>query len=175
MFGGCAMLTQSIRWPDHQGNPHIRESRISAPVRPRMQAAGLQCLKLQIAVAFPDPQTRAFRGTQVSRKTRSPNNLYNHSTILAFLLYFHRFSVNLQELNVSLTFILKTWSLFSLRSSKLARTSEEDGKLKGSRNGHIDNETAIALRQAAQPPKLLSLLLLFVLSLWEAPFCQQVA
>ena len=43
-----------------------------APVRPRMQAAGLQCLKLQIAVAFPDPQTRAFPGTELSRKTRSP-------------------------------------------------------------------------------------------------------
>ena len=42
-----------------------------APVGPRMQAAGLQCLKLQIAVAFPDPQTRAFPGAQFSRKTRS--------------------------------------------------------------------------------------------------------
>ena len=58
----------------HQGNQHIRESRIVAPVGPRMQAAGLQCLKLQIAVAFPDPQTRAFPGTELSRKTRSPNN-----------------------------------------------------------------------------------------------------
>ena len=45
-----------------------------APVRPRMQAAGLQCLKLEIAVAFPDPQTHAFPGMQVSRKTRSPKS-----------------------------------------------------------------------------------------------------
>ena len=33
-----------VRWPDHQENPHIRESRMLAPVRPGMQAAGLQCL-----------------------------------------------------------------------------------------------------------------------------------
>ena len=45
-----------------------------APVRPRMQAAGLQCLKLHIAVASPDPQTRASPVTQVSRKSRSPKN-----------------------------------------------------------------------------------------------------
>ena len=32
----------------HQGNPHIGQSRMLAPVRPRMQAAGLQRLKLQI-------------------------------------------------------------------------------------------------------------------------------
>ena len=44
----------------NHGNPHIRESRTLAPVRPRMQAAGLQYLKLQIAVASPDPQTRDF-------------------------------------------------------------------------------------------------------------------
>ena len=57
------------RWPDHQGNPHIRESFILASVGPRMQAAVLQCLKLRIAVAFPDLQTRAFPGTELSRKT----------------------------------------------------------------------------------------------------------
>ena len=34
-----------IRRPDHQGNPHIRESRIWAQVRSRMQTAGLQCPK----------------------------------------------------------------------------------------------------------------------------------
>ena len=50
----------------------IRDGRILAPVRPRMQAAGLQCLKLQIAVASPDPQTRAFPGTELSQKIRSP-------------------------------------------------------------------------------------------------------
>ena len=61
------------------GNPHVRENRILAPVRPRMQAAGLQCLKLQIAVAFPDPQARAFPGTELSRKTRSPK-LYKSYT-----------------------------------------------------------------------------------------------
>ena len=38
-----------------------------------MRAAGLLCRKLQIAVASPDPLTRAFPGTQVSRKIRSPN------------------------------------------------------------------------------------------------------
>ena len=54
-------------------NPHIKESRILASVRPRMQAAGWQCLKLQIAVASPDPQTRTFPGTELSRKIRSPN------------------------------------------------------------------------------------------------------
>ena len=40
-----------FRWPRHHGNQRIRESRRSAPARPRMQAAGLQCLKLQIAIA----------------------------------------------------------------------------------------------------------------------------
>ena len=57
----------------------IRESRILAPVRPMMQAAGLQCLKLQIAVAFPDPQTCAFPGTELSRKTRSPKSGVKHA------------------------------------------------------------------------------------------------
>ena len=52
---------------------HIREGRILVPVRPRMQAAGLQCAKLQIAAAFPDPQTRAFPGTEFSWRTWSPN------------------------------------------------------------------------------------------------------
>ena len=60
-----------FRLSDHQGNLHIRESCLWAPERPRMQAAGLQCLKLQIAVASSDTQTRGFPGTQVSRKTRS--------------------------------------------------------------------------------------------------------
>ena len=49
-----------------------RESRILAPVRPGLQAAGLQCLKLQIGVASPETQTRAFPGTELSRKIRSP-------------------------------------------------------------------------------------------------------
>ena len=63
-FLGCRFLVcnllpllsvQLFRWPDHQGNPHRRESRISAPVRPGMQAAGLQCLELQIAAASSRP------------------------------------------------------------------------------------------------------------------------
>ena len=55
----------------YQGKPHIRESRILAPVGPRMQAAGLQYRELQIAAASPDPQTRSCPGTQGSRKARS--------------------------------------------------------------------------------------------------------
>ena len=54
-------------------NPHIGESRILAPEGPGMQAAASQCLVLQIAAASPDPQTRAFPGTHVSRKTRLPD------------------------------------------------------------------------------------------------------
>ena len=65
-----AALSQTTR---SSGESHIRESSILAPVRSRMQAAGLQCLKFQIAAASPDPQTRTFPGTQVSRKIRSPN------------------------------------------------------------------------------------------------------
>ena len=38
-------------------------------VRPRVQPADLQCLKLQIAVAFPNPQNRALPGTELSQKT----------------------------------------------------------------------------------------------------------
>ena len=53
-----------------RGNPHIRESCILAPVRPRMQAADLRCLMLQIAVAFPKPQARAFPGTKFSRSPK---------------------------------------------------------------------------------------------------------
>ena len=45
--------------PDQQGNAHIRERRNLAPGGPRMQAAGLQCIILQIAVAFRNPQIRA--------------------------------------------------------------------------------------------------------------------
>ena len=66
---------------DKSDDQIIREIRIPggkhvlAPVRPRLQAAGLQCLKLQVAVAFPDPQARAFPGTELSWKIRSPNFL----------------------------------------------------------------------------------------------------
>ena len=45
-----------------------------APVRPMMQAAGLQCLKLRIAVAYPNSQNCAFPGMEFSRKTRSPKD-----------------------------------------------------------------------------------------------------
>ena len=47
---------------------------MSAPVRPGMQAAVLECLRLQTAVAFPNPQNRASPGTEFSRKTRSPKS-----------------------------------------------------------------------------------------------------
>ena len=47
------------------------ESHILAPLGPRMQAAGLQCLELQIAAASPGPQARAFPGTELARKIRS--------------------------------------------------------------------------------------------------------
>ena len=59
-------IYRSSETPAHQGKPHI-----VPPVRPSMQAAGLQCLKLLIAAASPDPQTRALSGKQVSQKTRS--------------------------------------------------------------------------------------------------------
>ena len=62
-------MTRSAGKSAYQGKPHI-----SAPVRPRMQVAGLQCIKLQTAVASPDPQTRAFPGMQISWKTRSHNH-----------------------------------------------------------------------------------------------------
>ena len=71
----CVATCQKFRRPDHEGNPHIGESRMLAPARPRMQAAGLQRLKLQIAAASPDPQTRAFPGTELSRKTWEPKFL----------------------------------------------------------------------------------------------------
>ena len=49
---GCS----SERRPDHQGNPHIRDNKnMLASVRPRTQAACLQCLELRIAVAFSRP------------------------------------------------------------------------------------------------------------------------
>ena len=83
-----SVALKSVRSPYHQGNPHIREYRIFAPVRPRMQAAGLECLNLQIAAAFPDPQTRAFPGTEFTQKTRSrkygrvPHNVLSQGTVL---------------------------------------------------------------------------------------------
>ena len=66
--GSASQMTRSSGKSAYQGRPHN-----TATVRPRMQAAGLQCLKLQIADASPDPQTRAFPGTQFSRRARSPN------------------------------------------------------------------------------------------------------
>ena len=44
-----------VRWPDHQGNQHSRESCILAPGRPRMQAAGLQRLKAPCRGCFSRP------------------------------------------------------------------------------------------------------------------------
>ena len=38
-----------------------------------MQAAGLQGLMRQIAVAFPNPQSRAFPGTEFSENMVTPN------------------------------------------------------------------------------------------------------
>ena len=38
-------------------------------------APGLPCLTLQTAVAFSDPQTCAFPGTELSRKSRSPKTV----------------------------------------------------------------------------------------------------
>ena len=71
-------MTKSSGKPAYQG----RESRILAPARPRMQAAGLQCLELQIAAASPDPQISAFPGTsmELSRKTRSQNTVNPHTS-----------------------------------------------------------------------------------------------
>ena len=51
---------RSVRRPGRQGNSRIGEGRVLAPVRPGMQAAGLQSPKLHLAAAFPDPQTRAI-------------------------------------------------------------------------------------------------------------------
>ena len=50
-------------------------SRILAPVRPRMQAAGLQCLKV-----FLDPQTRALPGDTLYG--RVPNDALSWGTVL---------------------------------------------------------------------------------------------
>ena len=67
-----SLMTRSAGKSAYQG-----KLRMLAPVRPRMQAAGLQCLKLQslklqIVVASPDSQTRAVPGTELPQKTRSP-------------------------------------------------------------------------------------------------------
>ena len=46
-----------------------------------MQAAGLQCLQLQIAAASPDPQNRAFPGTEASQEVRgAPKSPYDDSS-----------------------------------------------------------------------------------------------
>ena len=65
----------------------IRISWILALARPRMQAAGLQCLKLQVAVASPGPQTRAFPGTELSWNIRSPNHQRRNSIIVCHVYY----------------------------------------------------------------------------------------
>ena len=67
MSTSFASAAPYFRRPYQKGNPHIRESCMLASVRPRTQAAGLQCLKLQTAVASPNPQTCAFPGTEFSR------------------------------------------------------------------------------------------------------------
>ena len=64
LWGTVTCLSWMFRWPDRQGNRHIRGSRILALVRPRMQAAGVQCPRPQIAAASPDPQTRTFPGVE---------------------------------------------------------------------------------------------------------------
>ena len=48
-----------------------------------MQAAGLQCLKLQIAVAFSDPQTRSFPAKfhPALRYGRVPNNVWSQGIV----------------------------------------------------------------------------------------------
>ena len=61
----CRRPARRGRFPEQDSDDQIiREICMLAPMRPRIQAAGLQCLKLQIAVTSPDPQTRAFPGTQ---------------------------------------------------------------------------------------------------------------
>ena len=53
----------------NRGNPHVRESRVLAPVRPRMQAAGLQCLKAPDCGCFSRPAN-----TRVSRYGAFPED-----------------------------------------------------------------------------------------------------
>ena len=70
------------------GKPTYQGRRILASIRPEMQAAGKQCLKLLIAVAFPDPQTAHYRifcsrGGQ-QRPPSSPQLAQGHSIFLAF-------------------------------------------------------------------------------------------
>ena len=59
---GCQMTRSA-------GNPHIRESRISAPVGPRMQAAGLQCL---LRLPFPTPKSAHFPVRRFPGKSGHP-------------------------------------------------------------------------------------------------------
>ena len=67
VVGVIVTRSHNIRYNyGRQGNPLTREGRMLAPVRPRLQAAGLQCLKLQIALAFPNPHNRSFPGTHGS-------------------------------------------------------------------------------------------------------------
>ena len=53
------------------GNPHVRESPILAPVRrPRMKAAGLQCL---LRLLFPTPKSAHFPVWSFHGKSDDPN------------------------------------------------------------------------------------------------------
>ena len=57
--------------PDHQGNLHLRESRILAPVRPRMQAAGFAVPKAPACGCFPSLSV-AHRGGAVRSANSAP-------------------------------------------------------------------------------------------------------
>ena len=68
--------TPPLRRRDHRGNPHARESRTLAPVRPGMQAAALQCLKAPDRGRLSRPSNpRVYRCGAFPGKTRSPESL----------------------------------------------------------------------------------------------------
>ena len=64
-----ACLSSLIGWPEHHGNSHIRESRMLAPARPRMQAAGLQSLTTPDRGCFSRPEN-----PRISRHEAFPKN-----------------------------------------------------------------------------------------------------
>ena len=74
--------------PDQQGSPHVREGRIIGP--PRMQAAGLQCLKLQIAVSFPREREREIDQRLGQKMTDPGESGRRHPALCAAVLHCRR-------------------------------------------------------------------------------------
>ena len=75
MFMGWTQSGYYFRWPDHKGDPHIRESHILPPVRPRMQVCSAFCGCLSRPASPRISWYAGFPENPVTQESNSPTKM----------------------------------------------------------------------------------------------------